>query len=85
MRLPDGFVARVEQRHGFGAVTSAETLLFACLGIEDGEHHAKRSVVESAAVFLGSNFLVRACQTISSGGCNAEWKREKAPVNWDSS
>jgi hypothetical protein len=51
MRLPDGFVARVEQRHGFGAVTSAEALLFACLGIVDVEHPAQLSAVESAGGF----------------------------------
>jgi hypothetical protein len=69
LRLADGFIARVEQRRGFSAVAGAEAFLFARFGIVDVEHSTHSSSVESIAVFHSSNFLVRACQTRSSGGC----------------
>jgi hypothetical protein len=41
----------LEQRHGFGAVTSAETLLLPVSEIVHVEHPAQRSAVESAGGF----------------------------------
>jgi len=73
--LAHGFVARVEQRRGLSAVAGAEAFLFAGLGIVDIEHTGHRSSVKSESVFHGSNFLVRACQTRSSGGCISYTKR----------
>jgi len=75
LRLADGFVARIQQRRGLSAVASAEAFLFARFGIVDIEHTAHCSPVESESVFHSSNFLVRACQTRSSGGCISYTKR----------
>jgi hypothetical protein len=75
LRLPDGFVACIEQRSGLRTVAGVEAFLFARSGIVDVKHSAQFSAVTSVSIFHGSNFLVRACQTRSSDGCISYTKR----------
>ena len=75
LRLADGFIAGVEQGHGLGAVASAQAILFARDGVVSVEESAFGAAIESELVFHSSNFLVRACQTRSSGGCISYTKR----------
>jgi len=59
-----------------GAVSKNDySFLFARFGIVNIKHPAQFSAVKSISVFHGSNFLVRASQTMSSDGCISYTKR----------
>ena len=69
MRLPDGFVAGVEQGRGLGAVFGAQAFLFASLGVFDVESPAKLAAVDDEATFYNSDCLSESYEAVRGFGC----------------
>jgi hypothetical protein len=59
LRLPDGFVAGVEQGRGLGAIPRAGAFLLVGSSIFDVEHAAAFAAVENEATFHNFGFFVR--------------------------
>ncbi|NOS72570.1 MAG: hypothetical protein HOP33_21945 [Verrucomicrobia bacterium] len=59
LRLPDGFIAGVEQHRGLGANLRAQAFLLSGFGVLEVEHTAGLAAVEDEAMFHNLGFFVR--------------------------
>lgn len=74
------FIAGIEQRSGFGAISRARTFLFAGFGVFDVEPAATLAAVEDESAFHNFGFLSESYESVRGLGCLSDTKRAANPV-----
>ena len=69
LRLPGGFIARVEQGRGLGAVLRAQAFLLSSLSVFNVERAAELAAVEDETMSHNSDFLSGRYETVRGFGC----------------
>jgi len=80
LRLPEGFVAGVEQRRGLGTIPGAGSFLFVSFSVFEVEHAAALAAVEDEATFHNFGFLSESYEVVRGFGCVSHTKRAANPV-----
>jgi hypothetical protein len=80
LRLADGLVASVEQRHGFSAVLCAKTFLLSGFRVFDVERAAELAAVKDETAFHKFRLSVRSYETERGLGRISYTKRAANPV-----
>jgi hypothetical protein len=80
MRLPNGFIAGIEQRSGLRTIPRAGAFLLSGFGVFDVEHAAALATVEDVTTFHSFRLLVRSYEVERGFGRISYTKRAANPV-----
>lgn len=80
VRLPDGFIAGVEQRSCLGTISRAGAFLLPSFSVLDVEHAAAFAAVEDKTAFHKFRLSARSYETDRGFGCISYTKRAANPV-----